>query len=133
MILVDSTVWIDYFNGSKTKATDFLDLILGRYQMVTGDLIITEVLQGFRTEKDYQEAKTALFKFPVLNMVGEDIAIKSADNYRFLRKQGITIRKTIDCLIATFCIENHLQLLHSDKDFKPFEKHLNLKVIEFEE
>ena len=133
MILVDSSVWIDYFNGNKTKETDFLDSILGSYQIVTGDLILTEVLQGFRTEKDCQKARLALLKFSVLNMVGQGIAIKSANNYRLLRKKGITIRKTIDCLIATFCRENHLELLHSDKDFEPFEKYLNLKVSRFAE
>jgi predicted nucleic acid-binding protein len=129
MLLVDSSVWIDYFNGTITPQTNHLDTILGVDEIVVGDLIFAEVLQGFRLDKDYEAAKKALYAFPILNLVGSNIALKSADNYRFLRKRGITIRKTIDCLIATFCIENALEILHADNDFDPFEQHLRLKVV----
>ena len=128
MLLVDSSVWIDYFNGTATPQSDYLDKILGIEDIIIGDLILAEVLQGFRHDKDYKAAKNAMFAFPVLGLVGNAIALKSADNYRYLRKQGITIRKTIDCLIATFCIENKQELLHSDNDYDPFEQHLKLDV-----
>jgi len=127
-LLVDSSVWIDYFNGQATLQTDHLDAILGRQEIVVGDLILAEVLQGFRHQKDFEQAQSALLKFPVMSMVGQDFALQSANNYRALRAKGITIRKTIDCLIATFCIESGFQLLHTDRDFDPFEEHLNLQV-----
>ena len=130
-LLVDSSVWIDYFNGAVTLQTNHLDDVLGRELIVTGDLIIAEVLQGFRLDKDYKLARNALLKLPVFEMVGPHIAEKSAVNYRILRKSGITVRKTIDCLIATFCIENDLTLLHSDRDFDSFEQHLGLQVRRF--
>lgn len=129
MLLVDSSVWIDYFNGTMTPQSDYLDNILGIEDIFIGDLILVEVLQGFRHEKDYHLAQNAMSAFPILDLVGRTNALKSAVNYRNLRKQGITVRKTIDCLIATFCIENDLELLHSDNDFDPFEKHLKLKVV----
>lgn len=127
-LLVDSSVWIDYFNGVITQETDYLHRALGQEMIFTGDLMLAEVLQGFRLQKDFDRARTALLKFRVVEMVGVDTAVKSAQNYRFLRAKGITIRKTIDCLIATFCIENNLALLHADRDFDPFEQHLNLQV-----
>lgn len=127
-LLVDSSVWIDYFNGVITPETDYLHRALGQEMIFTGDLILAEVLQGFRLQKDFDRARTALLKFRVVEMVGVDTAVKSAQNYRFLRAKGITIRKTIDCLIATFCIENNLTLLHADRDFDPFEQYLNLQV-----
>ncbi len=131
-LLVDSSVWIDYFNGQATLQTDYLDAILGRQEIVVGDLILAEVLQGFRHLKDFEQAQTALLKFPVMPMVGQDFAIQSANNYRAMRAKGITIRKTIDCLIATFCIENGFQLLHADRDFDPFAEHLDLQVVKLE-
>ncbi|MBX3055071.1 MAG: PIN domain nuclease [Anaerolineae bacterium] len=127
-LLVDSSVWIDYFNGVITPETDYLHRALGQEMIFTGDLIFAEVLQGFRLQKDFDRARMALLKFRVVEMVGVGTAVKSAQNYRFLRAKGITIRKTIDCLIATFCIENNLALLHADRDFDPFEQHLNLQV-----
>jgi predicted nucleic acid-binding protein len=127
-LLVDSSVWIDYFNGTKTLQTDHLDNILGNELIVVGDLILAEVLQGFRLQRDFDLARAALLKFPIVEMLGRDVAIKSAENYRKLRARGITIRKTIDCLIATCCLENNFALLHSDRDFEPFEKHLGLQV-----
>jgi len=115
--MVDSSVWIDYFNGAETPATKKLDSLLGVQPVCTGDLILVEVLQGFRQDQDYQAAKTLLSALPVRSMLGVNMGLKSADNFRTLRKQGITIRKTIDAMIATYCIENNLPLLHSDKDF----------------
>lgn len=129
MMLIDSSVWIDYFNGTITPQTNHLDKILGVEEIVIGDLILAEVLQGFRLDKDDNAAKEAMYTFPILHLVGKDMALKSADNYRFLRKRGVTIRKTLDCLIATFCIEHTLDILHADSDFDPFEQHLHLNVV----
>ena len=108
MILVDSSVWIDYFNGTETLATKKLDGLLGVQPVCTGDLILTEVLQGFRQDQDYQVAKSLLCSLPIHAMLGATMSLKSAENFRKLRKQGITIRKTIDTMIATYCIENEL-------------------------
>ncbi len=129
MILVDSSVWIDYFNGIETLATKKLDGLLGIQPICTGDLILAEVLQGFRQDSDYQAAKTLLCALPVYPMLGVALSLKSVENFRVLRKQGITIRKTIDTMIATFCIENNFSLLHSDKDFQPFQQILGLQVV----
>ena len=129
MVLVDSSVWIDHFTGRTTAETEWLDRSLGRRALVVGDLILAEVLQGFRAEADFRKARRALRKFPVLSMVGEAVALSSATNYRALRNRGVTVRKTIDCLIATCCILRRVQLLHSDRDFDPFELHLGLKVL----
>ena len=128
MIFLDSTVLIDYFNGNDTWQIDVLDSILGKELVVIGDYVLTEVLQGFRNDKEFQDAKTTLLSFPCYDIGGKEIAIRSAENYRYLRKKGITVRKTIDVMIATFCIKNDFILLHNDKDFNPFETHLNLKV-----
>ncbi len=128
-LLVDSSVWIDFFNGRPSPQTDYLDAALGQQAIVIGDLILTEVLQGFRRQQAFEQARSALLNFPMMPMVGQRIAIQSAVNYRALRARGITIRKTMDCLIATFCIENGLMLLHADRDFDPFELHLNLQVL----
>lgn len=129
MILVDSSVWIDYFNGVSNHQTNFLDAHLSSEEFIVGDLIYTEVLQGFSTEKSFQQAKVLLDILPFCSIVGRDIALISALNFRYLRKSGVTIRKTIDVLIATFCIENDILLLQNDKDFEPFIKLLNLKSI----
>ena len=129
MILVDSSVWVDYFNGVETLATKKLDSLLGLQPICTGDLILAEVLQGFRQDQHYKAAKTLLCSLPMYSMLGVDLSLKSAENYRALRKQGITIRKTIDTMIATFCIENDFLLLHSDKDFQPFQQLLGLQVV----
>ena len=127
MIMVDSSVWIDYFNGTITDASDYLDASLGNRHLVIGDLILAEVLQGFKSEKDFNQGKALLTALDVHNLVSQDLAIKSACNFRYFRKKGITVRKTIDVLIATYCIENDIALLHSDKDFSPFAKHFGLK------
>jgi len=128
MILLDSTVLIDYFNGKNNWQVKVLDTILGNELIAIGDYVLTEVLQGFRNDKDFQKAKTILLSFPCFDIGGKEIAIQSAKNYRFLRKKGVTIRKTINVIIATFCIENSFVLLHNDKDFEPFTKFLKLKV-----
>ena len=127
MILVDSSVWIDYFNGKSTPETDRLDIVLGAEPVCLGDLILAEVLQGFRQDKDYKTAKQLLTSLTVFDLIGTDMAIKCAENFRLLRKKGITIRKTTNVIIATFCIEHELPLLYSDKDFEPFHKHLKMR------
>jgi predicted nucleic acid-binding protein len=129
MILVDSSVWINYFNGKITWQTEILDQILQQIPVYTGDLILTEVLQGFRKDHEYKKAKEVLSILPCKNIGGYDIAIQSAENYRRLRKKGITIRKTIDIIIGTFCIVENITLLHDDRDFDPMMEHLSLKTI----
>ncbi len=129
MIIVDSSVWIDYFNGKKSNKTDWLDESLGIEAIIMGDIILAEVLQGFQDDKDFKTAKRLLLEFPFIEMLGQEIAIKSAINYRKLRQKGITVRKTIDVMIGTFCIHHNFALLHNDRDFNTIEKHLNLKVI----
>jgi hypothetical protein len=129
MVLVDSSVWIDHFAGKRTPETDWLDRAVGRRPLAIGDLILAEVLRGFRTEADFRKARRALTRFPVLFIVGEAVALRSARNYRTLRTRGVTVRKTIDCLIASCCILRKLDLLHSDRDFDPFERYLGLRVL----
>jgi predicted nucleic acid-binding protein len=127
MILVDTSVWIDYFRGVVTPQSDKLDALLGVELVLTGDLILTEVLQGFVSERDFNQARKLLASVPLVPLVGEDIALHAARNFRKLRALGITIRKTIDMLIATSCIEKKLPLLYSDWDFDPFVQHLALR------
>ena len=129
MIIIDSSVWIDYFNGKSTPQTDLLDQLLTTQPIAIGNLILTEVLQGFRQDSDYNRAKHLLTNLTVFNFLEADLAIKSADNFRTLRKQGITVRKTIDVIIATFCIENNHELLFCDLDFLPFVDCLGLKSV----
>ena len=126
MILVDSSVWVDYFNGTISRETDLLYAVLGTEPVAIGDLILTEVLQGFRSDSDYSQAKSLLTGLSVFEMLGQDMSIRAADNYRTLRRRGVTIRKTVDGIIATFCIERGLPLLYSDRDFNPFVKLLGL-------
>jgi predicted nucleic acid-binding protein len=130
MIIVDSSVWIDYFNGRDISEVAMLDRLLETELLGVGDLILAEVLQGFRQDKDYQTAKRLLTSLKVFEMLGAQMVMKSADNFRDLRKKGITVRKTIDVMIATFCIENGHKLLFSDKDFAPFVEHLGLMAAE---
>ena len=127
MILVDSSVWIEYFNGELNPQTNFLDETLGVEPLGIGDLIFLEVLQGFRGDREYQQAKLLLQDLTIFEMLGKDQAIRAADNYRFLRKKGITVRKTIDTIIATYCIERGFPLLFTDRDFAPFVDYLNLQ------
>lgn len=126
MILVDSSVWIDYFRGTPTPQTDRLDALLGLEPVITGDLILTEVLQGFATDRDFNMARKLLTSLDIVNLAGRDIAIQAAKNFRVLRTLGITVRKTIDTVIATRCIESGFLLLYSDKNFEPFVQHLGL-------
>ncbi|HEU0293493.1 MAG TPA: PIN domain nuclease [Anaerolineales bacterium] len=129
MLIIDSTVWIDYFNGLENPQTDYLDQIVDRTPILVGDLILAEVLQGFRDDSDFEEARRALNKYIQVEMVNPELALQSARNYRLLRRKGITVRKTIDSLIATYCIENEHELLHNDNDFDGYEKHLRLRVV----
>ncbi len=128
MILVDSSVWINYFNGVATPETDKLHEYLGRTPVVAGDLILLEVLQGFRLDRDFDTAQTLFAAIHVFRLLDAELAVKAARNYRTLRSRGITIRKTADTIIATFCIEYGLPLLYGDRDFRPFEEHLGLKT-----
>ena len=127
MIFVDSSVWIDYFRGIATKETERLDALLGTEPIAIGDLVLAEVLQGFKNDRDFNQAKKLLTSLVVVDMLGQEIAIQAARNFRLLRERGITVRKTIDTLIATYCIVNDLALLHSDRDFDAFVEHLNLR------
>ncbi|MCZ6500918.1 MAG: PIN domain nuclease [Gammaproteobacteria bacterium] len=127
MILVDTSVWIDYFNGNDNDYTNALDNALIEGTVAIGDLIFLEILQGFRSDKDYNQAKTTLATLDQYKMLNQKLALRCADNYRSLRKKGITIRRTNDVIIATFCIENGLPLLFSDRDFLPFVDNLGLK------
>lgn len=126
MIVVDSSVWIDYFNGTLTPEVDRLDGYLVSEPILIGDLVLAEVLQGFRHDTDHELARSALSQFASAPMVGLDVAYRSAENLRALRRRGITVRKTIDCLIATFCLHHGHALLFSDRDFVPFVDHLGL-------
>jgi predicted nucleic acid-binding protein len=128
VIVVDSSVWIDYFNGTDTPAAGRLDALLGIEPVVVGDLILTEVLQGFRREAHYRTARELLTRLPMIEMVGKHIALRSAENFRALRARGITVRRTVDVLIATCCVENELPLLFSDRVFLPFVRTLGLKA-----
>jgi predicted nucleic acid-binding protein len=130
MILVDSSVWINYFNGVINPKTDVLDRLLNEEIISIGDLIYTEVLQGFKKEKDFKQAKKLFDGLLFFEMLGKEQSVNTIKNFRFLRSKGITIRKTIDMIIATFCICNNLQLLHNDKDFDLIAKNLNLNIYE---
>ncbi len=129
MIVVDSSVWIGYFNGVRSRETDLLDALLDTEVLIVGDLVLTEVLQGFRDDEDHRRAEQALAELDFRPMVGREIALKSARNYRWLRGRGVTVRKTIDVIIGTFCIENELSLLHDDRDFDSMRDHLGLATL----
>ena len=129
MILVDSSVWIDYFRGTATAQADRLDDLLGTVPIAVGDLILTEVLQGFGPEREFNEARRLMSALELVNLGGLDVAIEAAKNDRKLREFGVTVRKTIDTVIATRCIVSGLQLLHNDRDFDAFEQHLGLQCV----
>jgi predicted nucleic acid-binding protein len=129
LILVDSSVWIDYFKGKITPQTEKLDGLLGSEPLAIGDLILAEVLQGFADEREFNEARKLLTSLIAVDLCGADIAIQAAKNFRVLRERGITVRKTIDTVIATRCIASGYDLLHSDRDFEPFVKHLRLRAV----
>lgn len=128
MIVVDSSVWIDFFNGVSTPEVERLDALLGVAPVAIGDLILVEVLQGFRHERDFATAQQLFDSMPLLAMLGSENAFKAASSYRSLRSRGITVRKTIDGIIATACIQANLPLLFSDRDFLPYVEHLGLEV-----
>jgi predicted nucleic acid-binding protein len=128
MILIDSSVWIDYFRNVVSPETTKLDTLIGAEVVVSGDLIVAEVLQGVSSEREFNLVRQVMTStMQVVTLAGEDIAIQAARNYRYLRARGVTIRKTIDTIIATYCIENSIPLLFSDRDFKPFVDHLGLQ------
>ena len=129
MILVDSSVWIDYFRGTANPQTAMLDGLLDRELLCIGDLILTEVLQGFAYDRDFNQARKMLTSLIVVELGGREVAIQAAKNFRTLRKLGATVRKTIDTVIATRCIESGYELLHNDRDFDPFARHLGLRVV----
>lgn len=127
MILVDSSVWIDYFRGTATLQTEKLDMLLGTDLIATGDLILIEVLQGFVRDRDFNQARKLMTSLVIVELAGQRLAIQAAKNFRMLRTLGVTVRKTIDTVIATRCIESGLPLLYSDRDFDPFVEHLGLR------
>lgn len=127
MILVDSSVWIDYFRGALTPQTEKLDSLLGVDPVATGDLILTEVLQGFVSNRDFNQARKLMASLVIVDLAGQSIVVQAARNLRVLRSLGVTVRKTIDTVIATRCIESGLPLLYSDRDFDPFVEHLGLR------
>jgi predicted nucleic acid-binding protein len=129
MILVDASVWIAFFRGEASRQADRLGELLDSGTLVVGDLTLTEVLQGYGRKSDFETAKALMLRFPLVDVAGRAVALASAGNYLALRTRGITVRKTIDCLIATRCIVDDLQLLHADRDFDPFEEHLGLRVV----
>lgn len=126
MILVDSSVWIDYFRGVSTPQTDRLDALLGSEPVAIGDLMLAEVLQGFINDRDFERALALLGALDVIEIGGREVAVQAARNYRELRAKGVTVRKTIDTLIATRCIMDGVALLYSDRDFDPFVAWLGL-------
>jgi predicted nucleic acid-binding protein len=129
LTLVDSSVWIDYFKGTITPQTEKLDSLLGREPLVIGDSILVEVLRGFASDRDFEDARQMLTSLTVVELGGREIAIQAAKNFRKLRALGVTVRKTIDTVIATRCIESGYALLHNDRDFDPFAQHLGLRVV----
>ncbi|MGC1784348.1 MAG: PIN domain nuclease [Acidobacteriaceae bacterium] len=129
MTIVDTTVWIDYFRGTENPHTDWLDRELNRQRLGLTDLILCEILQGIVADSTFTRVRRDLSRFEVFDTGGEALAVAAARNYRSLRSRGHTVRKTIDCLIATFCLTEGHSLLHRDHDFNPFENHLGLRVI----
>jgi len=129
MTIVDTTVWIDYLGGTVNQHTDWLDQELNQQRLGLTDLILCEVLQGIRGDSTFKRVRRDLSRVEVFDTGGEALAVASAQNYRFLRSHGHTVRKTIDCLIATFCLTEQHSLLHRDRDFDPFERYLGLHVL----
>ena len=129
MVLADTSVWVDLFNGHQTPNVQKLVDASAGGQLIMMDIILMEILQGFRSDADYTIAKSELLKFECVSAMNKVLAIKSSENYRALRKKGVTIRKSIDCIIATFCIESRCSLISNDKDFQPFQQYLALKLL----
>jgi predicted nucleic acid-binding protein len=132
VILVDSSVWIDYLRGTASPQAEKLDTLLGTVPLAIGDLILTEVLQGCATDREFNAVKRTLSSLHTVNLGGLELAIEAAKNFRKLRALGFTVRKTIDTVIATRCIMDGMELLHSDRDFDPFEKHLGLRCVRWD-
>ena len=130
MILVDTSVWIDYFNGADSAQTNSLDAALQEGTVAIGDLILLEILQGFRNDRDFRRARSTLETLDIYGLLGHQMALYSAENYRVLRKKGVTIRKTNDVVIASYSIVNLIPLLYSDRDFMPFVNHLKLRAVD---
>jgi predicted nucleic acid-binding protein len=128
VIVVDTSVWVDFFNGRPTPEADALNELLGERPIIVGDLTMAEVLSGVRADSDLRKARSLLERCEFRLMVGKAVALEAAGNYRLLRKRGITVRKTIEVLIGTFCILNRVPLLHADRDFDALEEHLGLLV-----
>ena len=128
-VLVDTSVWIDYFDGQATPQTDWLDQALGREPLVTADLVVGEVLRGLGGEREWEEARRALQSFRVYNLGGIELALRCAGHQRRLRSEGVPVPGQVDCLIATFCLDKGFALLHSDPAFEPFERHLGLPAV----
>ena len=129
MVIVDTTVWIDYLRGTENPETVWLDQELTRQRLGLTDLILCEVLQGVRGDAAFAQVRDELLGFQVFETGGKELAIASALNYRALREKGFTVRRTIDCLIATFCLQAGHELLHRDRDFDGFEKGMGLRVV----
>jgi len=129
MVIVDTTVWVDYLNGRRNDQTEWLLSQIGKESIGLLDLVLCEVLQGVRGESQFQELKEQLLEFKIFCPSSVELAIASASNFRELRKRGFTVRKTIDCWIATFCLREGHSLLHRDPDFEVFEKQLGLQVV----
>jgi len=129
MILVDSSVWVDYFRGVVAPRTEVLDGLFGTNDLAAGDLIVAEVLQGFEAKAQFDETLALFRTVKVVRLGGMDVSVQAARNFQILRSRGYTIRKTIDTIIATFCVQHGYQLLHNDRDFLPFEQHLGLKCV----
>ena len=130
MILVDSSVWIDFFRNQPSAQAEWLDKNLGVEGLVVGDLILAEVLRGFKDDRGFNEARRMLGRLQQVSLCGEDLAIDAARNFRKLRARGVTVRGTIDLIIATRCLADGFRLLHSDRDFDAFEEHLELRVVD---
>ena len=128
MIVADTSVWIDYVRGIDATHTTILDYELMNNRVITGDIIIAEFLQGFRNDQDFLDAKRIMESLEYRDFLGKDVAIQAAMNFRTLRKKGIIVRKTIDVIIATFCIVNGFEFIHNDRDFNPMEEYLGLIV-----
>lgn len=129
MLVVDTSVWIDYFNGIESPHSDYLHIAVDQRPILVGDLILAEILQGIHSDAEFERTRRILNMFTQASMVNPRLALQSAHNFRYLRQKGVTVRKTIDSLIATYCIESDHELLHNDRDFDGYEEHLGLHVI----
>jgi predicted nucleic acid-binding protein len=130
VIVVDTTVWIDVLKGRNTPHVRHLDAVIGTSEIIVGDLMLCEVLQGLESERIAREVESLLRNYNIVSMAGDAIAVAAARNFRLLRSRGITIRKTIDLLIGTWCIENRFPLLHNDRDFRPIVLHLGMAEVQ---